>query len=166
MFVSHRQEPVTQTTSQRRLAAIFAADVVGYSRLMGVDEVMTLRRLREYRDAMSGRIAARGGRVVNTSGDALLAEFASVVDAIECAVESQIDIAERNADVDEQQCLRFRIGVHLGDVLVEDDDIFGDGVNIAARLEALAPAGGVCLSGTVYDVVHRRIDLVYQSYGE
>ena len=166
MFVSHRQEPVTQTTSQRRLAAIFAADVVGYSRLMGVDEVMTLRRLREYRDAMSGRIAARGGRVVNTSGDALLAEFASVVDAIECAVESQIDIAEGNADVDEQQCPRFRIGVHLGDVLVEDDDIFGDGVNIAARLEALAPAGGVCLSGTVYDVVHRRIDLVYQSYGE
>ena len=166
MFVSHRQEPVTQTASQRRLAAIFVADVVGYSRLMGVDEVMTLRRLREYRDAMSGRIAARGGRVVNTSGDALLAEFASVVDAIECAVESQIDIAERNADVDEQQCLRFRIGVHLGDVLVEDDDIFGDGVNIAARLEALAPAGGVCLSGTVYDVVHRRIDLAYQSHGE
>ena len=158
--------PVNQIASQRRLAAIFAADVVGYSRLMGADEIGTLARLREYRDAMSAQIAARGGRVVNTSGDSLLAEFTSVVDAIECAVAAQTDIADRNAGLDEAKRLRFRIGVHLGDVIVEDDDIFGDGVNIAARLEALAPAGGLCLSGTVYDVVHRGLDLAYTSLGE
>ena len=163
---THTRVLVNQVASQRRLAAIFVADVVGYSRLMGADEVATLQRLREYHDAMSDRIAARGGRVVNTSGDALLAEFASVVDAIECAVESQTEIAERNASLDEAKRLRFRVGLHLGDVLVDDDDIFGDGVNIAARLEALAPPGGLCLSRTVYDVVHRRIDLAYEPLGE
>ena len=141
--------PVNKTASQRRLAAIFIADVVGYSRLMGADEIATLARLRDYRDAMSAQIAAYGGRVVNTSGDSLLAEFASVVAAIECAIESQTEIAQHNAELEETKRLRFRVGVHLGDIIVEDDDIFGDGVNIAARLEALAPAGGLCLSGTV-----------------
>ncbi len=135
---------------ERRLAAVLAADVVGYSRLMGEDEEGTLRSLKEHRQAvLAPEIAAHRGRIVNTAGDGLLAEFASVVDAVDCACEIQARIAERNADVEAGRRLEFRIGVNLGDIIVDGEDIFGDGVNIAARLEAMAQPGGVCRCASI-----------------
>ena len=151
---------------QRKLAAILAADVAGYARLMGEDEEATLARLTADRREMSGNIASHGGRIVNAAGDALLAEFASVVEAVACAAEMQSLLAERNRERAVPERLEFRVGVHLGDVLIEGDDIFGDGVNIAARLQALADPGGVCLSGTVYDSVHNKLEFAYYSLGE
>ncbi len=151
---------------QRKLAAILAADVAGYARLMGEDEEATLARLTADRREMSGNIASHGGRIVNAAGDALLAEFASVVEAVACAAEMQSLLAERNRERAVPERLEFRVGVHLGDVLIEGDDIFGDGVNIAARLRALADPGGVCLSGTVYDSVHNKLEFAYDSLGE
>jgi class 3 adenylate cyclase len=132
--------------STRRLAAILAADVVGYSRLMGLDEAGTVHVLREHRAAADPRIAEQGGRVFKTTGDGLLIEFASVVGAIECALALQQLAAERNAAVATERRMEWRIGVHLGDVLIEGDDILGDGVNIAARLESIAEPGGICIS--------------------
>ncbi len=135
---------------QRRLAAILAADVVGYSRLMGKDEEGTRARFNANLNELIERaIANRKGRIVKTTGDALLVEFASVVDAVQCAVEIQKGMAERNVDEPDNQRMEFRIGVNLGDVIIEGDDIHGDGVNVAARLEALADPGGVAVSGTV-----------------
>src|SRR5215472_15450207 len=132
---------------ERRLAAILAADVAGYSRLIGVDEEGTLHRLRSIRaEVIDPAIAAHKGRLVKTTGDGLLAEFASVVDALRCAVEIQRGIASRNAALASDKRLDHRIGIHQGDIIVEDGDIFGDGVNIAARLEALADPGGICVS--------------------
>jgi adenylate cyclase len=134
----------------RRLAAILAADVVGYSRLMGEDETGTLAVLRAHREELiEPKVAAHEGRVVKLMGDGILAEFPSAVEAVRCAAEVQRAMAERNADVPEEQQMQFRIGVNLGDVIEEGDDIYGDGVNVAARLEGLAEPGGICLSSTV-----------------
>ena len=131
----------------RRLAAILAADVAGYSRLMGADEEGTHERLRaHFREIVEPKIKDHRGRVVKNTGDGMLAEFASVVDAVRCAVEVQRGMVDREPEVPDDQRIRFRIGVNLGDVIVEADDIFGDGVNVAARLEALAEPGGISVS--------------------
>ncbi len=137
---------------ERRLAAILSADVVGYSRLMGEDETGTLARLKAHRaEFVDPTITEYQGRVVKLMGDGSLVEFPSVVDAVECAVAVQRGMAERNAGVPEDKCIALRIGVNLGDIIIEGDDIYGDGVNIAARLEALAEPGGICVSGTVHE---------------
>ena len=127
----------------RRLSAIVAADVAGYSRLMGLDEAGTARILREHRVIADAVVAKHGGRIVKTTGDGLLIEFPSVVDAVECAVAVQAAMAERNNGIPEDRRMLFRIGINLGDILIEGDDILGDGVNIAARLEGIAKAGGI-----------------------
>ena len=141
----------------RRLAAILAADVAGYSRLMGEDEEGTHERLKAHlRELVDPKIAGHRGRTVKNTGDGLLAEFPSVVDAVRCAAEIQRGMIDREPDVPEERRIRFRIGVNLGDVIVEEHDIFGDGVNVAARLEALAEPGGVCILATVNDPLHLR----------
>ena len=151
---------------KRRLAAILAADVAGYSRLMGDDEEATLRALTEYRAAMTSYIEGRRGRVVGTAGDALLAEFTSVADAVTCAAEIQHDLGRRNENQPQERRLEFRIGIHLGDVMVEKEDIFGDGVNIAARLQEMGEPGGICVSGTVHDSIRNKLSFGYDSAGE
>ena len=151
---------------KRRLVAILAADAAGYSRLMGADEEATLRTLTEYRTAMTACIEGRAGRVVGTAGDALLAEFPSVTDAVTCAAEIQHDLGRRNTAWAEDRRLEFRIGIHLGDVMVEGDDIFGDGVNIAARLQEMGEPGGICVSGTVHDSVRSKLGFAYEAAGE
>ncbi len=155
-----------QAGVRSRLAAILSADVAGYSRLMGVDEEATLGTLGGHREAMDGLIAAHHGRVVGTAGDSVLAEFASVVEAVRCAAEIQREIAARNDGVPDDRKMAFRIGVNLGDVMVKDDDIFGDGVNVAARLESLAESGGICISGAVFDQVKNRLELGCEDLGE
>jgi adenylate cyclase len=131
----------------RRLAAILAADMAGYSRLMGADEEGTLERLKTLRrELVDPSIGEHHGRIVKTTGDGLLVEFASVVDAVRCAVAIQREMAERDASVPAERRIGFRIGINLGDIMIEEDDIFGDGVNLAARLEALAEPGGICIS--------------------
>jgi pentatricopeptide repeat protein len=153
--------------STRRLAAILAADVAGYSRLMGADEEGTHERLRaHFAEVVNPKIAEHRGRVFKNTGDGFLAEFASVVDTVRCAVEIQRGMTERNAPVPGDKRIEFRTGINLGDVLAEADDIFGDGVNVAARLEALAEPGGVFLSGTVYDQVRDRLPLAFEDLGE
>jgi adenylate cyclase len=137
-------------SSVRRLIAILAADVAGYSRLMGADEEGTHERLKAHRRALvEPKIAEHHGRIVKTTGDGLLAEFASVVDAVRCAAEIQRGMIDREPEVPEERRIRFRIGINLGDVIVDEQDIFGDGVNVAARLEALAEPGGICVSRVV-----------------
>ena len=153
-------------TATRRLAAILAADVVGYSRLMGEDEAGTALSVREHREAARPIIESRGGRIVKTTGDGLLLEFPSVVAAVECAIAIQKVMAERNAGVPEAKRVVYRIGVNLGDVLVEGDDILGDGVNIAARLEGICEPGGVLVSSAAYEHVRGRIDAVFVDLGE
>jgi TolB-like protein/class 3 adenylate cyclase len=154
-------------TATRRLAAILAADVAGYSRLMGADEEGTHERLRAHlRQLIEPKISEHKGRIVKNIGDGLLAEFASVVDAVRCAAEWQRAMIDREAGMPEDGRIRFRIGVNLGDVIVEDDDIFGDGVNIAARLEALAEPGGICISRVVRDQVRDRLPYVFEDLGE
>src|SRR5208282_5647064 len=138
-------------TVERKLAAIFAADVEGYSRLMGLDEVGTLRTLTAYRVIIDRLIGSHRGRIFNTAGDSLVADFASAVDAVQCAVAVQETIGRENADRPAGEQMRFRIGIHVGDIIVQGDNLFGDAVNIAARLEALAEPGGICVSGTVQD---------------
>src|SRR5262249_49375631 len=151
----------------RRLAAILAADVAGYSRLMGSDEEGTLERLKALRrELIDPGIVEHHGRIVNTTGDGLVVEFAGVVDAVRCAVEAQQAMAERNADVAADSRIELRIGINLGDVIVEGDDLDGDGVNIAARIEALADPGGVFVSNTVYDHVRDRLPLFFEDLGE
>jgi len=151
----------------RRLAAILAADVAGYSRLIGADESSTLERLRALRgDLLGPKIAEHRGRLVKTTGDGLLVEFASVVDALRCAVEIQREITERNATVPSNNRIEFRIGINMGDIVVEDGDIFGDGVNIAARLEGLAKPGGICVSARVREDAAGRLDLTFDDLGE
>jgi adenylate cyclase len=151
---------------QRRLAAILSADVAGYSRLMGEDEVATIRTLSAYRAAISEVVAAHHGRIVNMPGDNLLAEFGSAVDAVEAALAMQRELAARNAQLPEARRMAFRVGVNLGDIVTENDSIYGDGVNIAARLEALAPAGGICVSGKVHEEVCRKLELAFEDLGE
>ena len=150
----------------RRLAAILSADVKGYSRLMGEDDVATVRTLTSHREMMTTLIGLHRGRVVDSPGDNLLAEFASVIDAVGCAVQLQEELKRRNADVPPARRMEFRIGINLGDVIVEEDRLYGDGVNIAARLESLADGGGICISGTVYDQVETKLAFRYDSMGE
>jgi adenylate cyclase len=150
----------------RKLAAVLSADVQGYSRLMGQDEVGTLQRLTACRAVTDALISQHGGRIVGTAGDGLLAEFASAVDAVQCAVEIQHALGAKNADLSQAQRMVFRIGINVGDVIVEGPQIYGDGVNIAARLEALADGGGICISGTVYDQVENKLSLGYEFLGE
>ncbi|MDX1575496.1 MAG: tetratricopeptide repeat protein [Kiloniellales bacterium] len=152
---------------QRRLAAILAADVVAYSRLMAEDEAGTLAALKQHRSQLiEPEIARHNGRIVKLMGDGALVEFASVVDAIACAAEIQAAMVDRNAAVPEARRIAFRIGINLGDVIVEGDDIYGGGVNVAARLEALAAPGGICVSGTAYDTAHDKLDLEFEDLGE
>jgi adenylate cyclase len=150
----------------RKLAAILSADVVGYSRLMGEDEVGTLRTLTAYRKIVDALIERHRGRIVGTAGDSVLAEFASVVDAVQCAVEIQTSLKAENASLSPERQMKFRIGINLGDVMVEGETIYGDGVNIAARLQALADSGGICLSGTVHEHLGNKLPLHYEDLGE
>jgi len=153
--------------STRRLAAILAADVAGYSRLMGADEEGTHERLRAHlRELVDPKIAEHHGRIVKNTGDGLLAEFPSVVDAVRCAAEIQRRMIDREPDAPEERQIMFRIGVNLGDVIVEPEDIFGNGVNIAARLEALAEPGGICISGTVCEHIGDRLPYAFEDIGE
>ena len=151
----------------RRLAAILAADVAGYSRLIGADEGGTLERLRALRrELLDPKIAEHKGRLVKTTGDGLLVEFGSVVDALRCAVEVQREMTGRNAGVAPDSRIEFRIGINVGDIVVEDGDIFGDGVNVAARLEALAEPGGICVAARVQEDAAGRLDLAFEDIGE
>src|SRR5262249_55874986 len=147
--------------------AILAADVAGYSRLMGADEEGTLAQLKAHRSALlDPKIAEHRGRIVKTTGDGMLVEFASVVDALRCAVEIQRGMAERNAEVPEDRRIEFRVGIHQGDVIIEGGDIFGDGVNVAARLEALAEPGGICVSSRVQEDARGKLDIAFEDAGE
>jgi adenylate cyclase len=157
---------VSSQSYKRKLAAILSADVKGYSRLMSEDEAHTIGTLTEYREIMSSFIQKKHGRVVDSPGDNLLAEFASVINAVQCALEIQEELKARNADLSETRRMEFRIGVNLGDVVEEDERIYGDGVNIAARLENLAEAGGICISGSVYKQVKNKLALGYEYLGE
>ena len=157
------------TTATRRLTAILAADVVGYSRLMGADEEGTHERFKAHlHELIDPKIREHHGRIVKTTGDGVLAEFASIVDAVRCAGEIQRAMADRdrNLDLAEERRLRFRIGVNLGDVIADGGDIYGDGVNIAARLEGLAAPGGICVSGTVRDHIGDRLPYAFEDMGE
>jgi adenylate cyclase len=152
---------------QRRLAAILAADVVGYSRLMGMDEQGTLATLKSHRrELVDNKIVEHQGRIVKLTGDGMLVEFPSVINAVACATEIQITMRERNADIPEDRCIRFRIGINIGDIIFEDDDIYGDGVNVAARIESVAQPGGVALSGSARDHVGRNLGLEFADRGE
>ena len=155
-----------QISLQRRLAAILSADAVGYSRLMGQDEFATVRILSEYREAVGGAVAAHRGRVVDMPGDNVLAEFASAIDAVEAARAMQKELSARNAALPEDRRLVFRVGVNLGDIVAEGGRIYGEGVNVAARVESLAPPGGICVSGKVYEEVLRKLDLAFDDLGE
>ena len=151
---------------ERRLAAILAADAVGYSRLVGEDEEGTLRTLGACREVIDGLVTEHRGRVFGSAGDSVVAEFASPVEAVRCAANIQRDLERRNADLREDRRMRFRIGINLGDVIVAGDDLLGDGVNVAARLEALADAGGICLSQSVFDQIKNKLELDYEYLGE
>jgi adenylate cyclase len=149
----------------RRLVAVFAADVEGYSRLMGADEVGTLKGLTERRAILDRIIGEHRGRIANTAGDSVLAEFGSAVDAVQCAVEAQTAVAEANASLAPDRRISFRIGVHIGDVMIRAGDLFGDGVNIAARLQSIAKPGGVCISGATYDQVRKVLPMTFVDLG-
>ena len=156
-----------QARVERRLAAILAADVAGYSRLMEADEEGTLTALRAIRRELGDpKIAEHRGRIVKTTGDGMLVEFRSVVDAVRCAVELQRGMAEHNAAVPQDKRIEFRIGIHQGDIIADDGDIFGDGVNLAARLEGLAEPGGICVSGGVRDEIRDKLDVGFEDLGE
>jgi adenylate cyclase len=157
---------MTEDRVKRKLSAIFSADVEGYSRLMGEDEVATVRTLENYRTVMVDLIEQHRGRVVDSPGDNLLAEFGSVVDAVQCAVEIQQIVKAKNAELPENRRMQFRIGVNLGDVIEEGERIYGDGVNIAARIEGLAEGGGICVSGSAYEQIENKLALGYEYLGE
>jgi len=154
------------TKVRRRLTTLLCADVAGYTRLMGNDEPGTLTALRRSHEAMATLIERHDGRIVNTWGDAVIAEFASVVEAVQCAVEMQQELSSHNGGRPETQRMRFRIGINLGDVMVEGDDVYGDGVNIAARLQELAEPGGILISGPVYEQVHNKLSIGFDCLGE
>ena len=158
---------MTDPSSRRKLAAILSADVVGYSRLMAADEAATVETLKAYRDIITRLVARHGGRVVNAPGDALLAEFPSAVEAVRAAIEIQQSVEGHNIELEADRRMQFRIGVNLGDVIEESDGtIYGDGINIAARLEALAEGGGICISSTVYDAVEGKLSYGFDFLGE
>src|ERR1700682_2305064 len=152
---------------ERRLAAILAGDVAGYSRLMGADEERTLRQLKAHRkELIDPQITEHRGRIVKTTGDGMLVEFVSVVDAVRCAVDVQRDMAERNTNVPAETRIQFRIGINVGDIISDNNDIFGDGVNVAARLEALAEPGGIMVSRNVFDQVRDKLSFGFEDMGE
>jgi len=157
---------MTPEKFKRKLTAILSADVKGYSRLMGADEEATVRTLQAYKEVMANSIQHHRGRVVGTAGDSVLAEFASVVDAVQCGVEIQQVLRAKNALLPETRRMEFRIGINLGDVIEEGDTIYGDGVNIAARVESLAQAGGICISGSAYEQIENKLPLRYEYLGE
>ena len=158
---------MSEARVERRLAAILAADVAGYSRLMGIDEEGTLAELKAHRRALVDRkITEHRGRIVKTTGDGMLVEFASVVDALRCAVEVQRGMAERNAEVSHDKRIEFRVGIHQGDVIIEGGDIFGDGVNVAARLESIAEPGGICVSSRVQEDAEGKLEIAFANAGE
>jgi len=151
---------------ERKLTAILSADVKGYSRLMGEDEEATIRTLTAYREVLTNLIQVHRGRVADSPGDNLLAEFVSAVDAVRCAVAIQQELKVRNTELPTQRRMEFRIGLNVGDVVVEGERLYGDGVNIAARLEGLAEPGGICISGTVHDQIETKLALGYEYVGE
>jgi TolB-like protein/class 3 adenylate cyclase/tetratricopeptide (TPR) repeat protein len=151
--------------TERRLVAIFAADVEGYSRLMGADEVGTMRDLTHRRSVLDAMITSHHGRIAKTAGDSVLAEFGSAVDAVQCAVEAQAELSQANVGLSPERHINFRIGVHVGDVMIKGGDLFGDGVNIAARLQTIASAGGTCISGAAHDQVRKILPLVFTDLG-
>ena len=151
---------------ERKLAAILSADVTGYSRLMGEDEVATIETLTAHRIVTDSLIQQHHGRIVNIAGDSVLAEFASAVDAVQCAVEIQHALKANNADLSPKRQMEFRIGINVGDVVVAGEELYGDGVNVAARLQGLADAGGIFIAGTVYDQVKNKLALQYENLGE
>src|SRR5688572_2557636 len=158
---------MAEERAQRRLAAILAADIVGYSRLIGADEEGTLAAVKAHRRELVGpKIEQYRGRIVKTTGDGILIEFASIVDAVRCAVDMQDGTAERNVGVATDRHIEFRIGINVGDIVIDGDDILGDGVNIAARLEGLADPGGVLVSRAVRDQVRDRVELAFEDLGE
>ena len=157
---------MTTREIRRKLTVILSADVKGYSRLMGEDEEWTFRTLNAYKEVMRSLIQQHRGRIVDASGDNVLAEFASVVDAVQCAVEIQQVLRAKNAMLPENRRMEFRIGINLGDVIEEGEQIYGDGVNIAARLEGLAEAGGICISESAYQQIENKLPLRYKYLGE
>jgi adenylate cyclase len=157
---------VTKERTKRKLSAVLSADVKGYSRLMGRDETDTVNRLKEYRALMTDLIHQYGGRVVDSPGDNVLAEFSSAVDATECAVVIQQELGNRNSELPDEQKMAFRIGINLGDVIEDGDRLYGDGINIAARIESLAEAGGICISGTIFDQIKNKLQLGIENLGE
>jgi class 3 adenylate cyclase len=158
---------MAETRVERRLAAVLAADVVGYSRLMNIDEVHTLEVLKAHRrELVDPSIASHHGRIVKTTGDGMLVEFASVVDAVGCAIVVQRGMVSRNASVAEDRRIVFRVGINVGDIIIDGDDIFGDGVNIAARLEALCEPGGICISRAANDQIRDKLSLAFADLGE
>jgi class 3 adenylate cyclase len=161
-----RGDPMNTQDFKRKLTAVFSADVAGYSRLMGEDEMATVKTLETYKQVMSVLIKQHRGRVIDSPGDNLLAEFASVVDAVQCGVAVQKELLTRNADLPDNRRMQFRIGINLGDVIEEGERIYGDGVNIAARLEALAHPGGICVSKTAFDHIESKLPLGYEYLGE
>ena len=166
-FMHPRMTEMAEQRTERRLAAILAGDVAGYSRLMGADEEDTLTRLNVHRrEFLEPKIAEHRGRIVKRTGDGVLIEFASAVDATRCAVEIQRGMTGRNAEVPAERRIEFRIGIHVGDIIVEEDDIFGDGVNIAARLEGIAEPGGVSISEDVWRQVQGKVDATFVDTGE
>src|ERR1035438_2806915 len=158
---------MTEDRVDRRLAAIFAGDVAGYSQLMGVDEEGTLRQLKGHRkELIDPKITEHRGHIVKTTGDGMLVEFVSVVDAVRCAVDIQRGMVERNTDVPAASCIQFRIGINVGDIISDNNDIYGDGVNVAARLEALAEPGGIMVSRNVYDQVRDKLSFGFEDLGD
>src|SRR6476661_4417921 len=152
---------------ERRLSAIFAGDVAGYSRLMGFDEEGTLARLNAHRrEFLEPNIAEHRGRIVKRTGDGILIEFVNAVDAVRCAIQQQRGMAERNAGVAPDKRIELRVGIHVGDIIIEGGDIFGDGVNIAARLESIAQPGGICISDDAYRQVSGKLDVAFEDGGE
>src|SRR3982750_2162465 len=157
---------LTSERVERRLAAVLAADVAGYSRLMGTDEEGTLARLKATRKAVvDPAIASHHGRIVKTTGDGMLAEFASAVDAVRCSIDVQRAMAAQNADIPQEVRIEFRIGIHVGDIIIDDNDIFGDGVNISARLEGIAEPGGVCISDDAQRQIRGKVDVAFNDLG-
>src|SRR3974390_155749 len=156
-----------ESRTERRLAAILAADIAGYSRLMGADEEGTRRQLKAHRkELIDPKITEYRGRIVKTTGDGMLVEFVSVVDAVRCAVDIQRNMVERNAEVPTERRIEFRVGINVGDIISDNDDIYGDGVNVAARLDALADPGGIDVSRTVHDQVRDKLNFSFEDLGE